>query len=125
MATHAREHYDNWPAAVAAMKEAAPDVARAFGGMFGKLMGAGALSVREKELIALGIGLALRCESCIFSHLEKALDAGATREQIIEAVGVLVVMQGGPGYVYAPKVVEALAELERRRSTQGAAAGVN
>lgn len=113
----AAEHYDAWPAAVAAMKDATPDVARAFGTMFQKLMGPGALSVREKELIALAIGLALRCEACIYSHLEKALHAGATREQILEMAGVLVVMQGGPGYVYVPKLVEALAELERRSAT--------
>jgi 4-carboxymuconolactone decarboxylase len=67
----AREHYDTWPQAIAAMKEAAPEVARAFGGLFQKLMGAGALSVREKELIALVIGLALRCEACIYAHIER------------------------------------------------------
>lgn len=114
MAT-AKEHYDNWPMAVAGMREAAPDVARAFGGMFQKLMGEGALSVREKELIALAIGLALRCEPCIYAHLEKALGAGANREQVLELAGVLVMMQGGPGYVYVPKIVEALDELERRK----------
>jgi AhpD family alkylhydroperoxidase len=110
----AREHYDTWPQAIAAMKEAAPDVVRAFSSMFQKLMGAGALSVREKEMIALAIGLALRCEACIYAHLEKALNVGATREQILELAGVLVMMQGGPGYVHVPKFVEALTELERR-----------
>ena len=114
----AQEHYDSWPQAIAAMKKAAPDVARAFGGMFQKLMGEGALSVHEKEMIALAIGLALRCEACIYAHLEKALNAGATREQILELAGVLVMMQGGPGYVYVPKIVEALAELERRNSAE-------
>ena len=43
--------------------------------MFQKLMGEGALSVREKELIALAIGMALRCESCIYAHAEKAVPA--------------------------------------------------
>lgn len=116
--SNAQTHYEQWPAAIAAMKEAAPEIGRAFGGMFQKLMGEGALSVREKEMIALAIGLALRCEACIYAHLEKALHAGATREQILELAGVLVMMQGGPGYVYVPKVVEALAELERRNSAE-------
>ncbi|MGE0480838.1 MAG: carboxymuconolactone decarboxylase family protein [Phycisphaerae bacterium] len=112
--TSAQQHYDRWPEAIAAMKQAAPDIGRAFGGMFQKLMGEGALSVREKELLALAIGTALRCEPCIYAHLEKALHAGATREQILELAGVVVMMQGGPGYVYVPKLVEALDELERR-----------
>lgn len=114
----AKQHYDQWPSAIAAMKDAAPDIARAFGGMFQKLMGPGALSVREKELIALAIGMAVRCESCLYAHLEKALHAGATREQILEMAGVVVMMQGGPGYVHVPPLVEALAELERRSAAE-------
>jgi len=93
------------------MKEAAPEVAKAFGAMFQKLMGEGALSVREKELIALGIGMAMRCDSCIYAHLEKAVKHGATREQIIELAGVVVTMQGGPGYVIVLKLVDALNAL--------------
>jgi len=109
--TTAREHYERWPGVVGAMREEAPEMARAFGTMFQKLMGEGALSVREKELIALAIGTALRCEPCIYSHVEKAVKAGATREQIMEMAGVVVMMQGGPGYVYVPKVMEALDAL--------------
>ncbi len=112
MSSSAADHYREWPKAVGHMREAAPEIARAFGGMFQKLMGEGALSVREKELMALCIGLAVRCESCIYSHIEKALKSGATREQVLEAAGVVVMMQGGPGYVYLPKVVDALDALE-------------
>ena len=111
MTTPATTHYERWPASIAAMKDAAPDLTRGFGGMFQKLMGEGALSVREKELIALGIGMALRCESCVYSHAEKAAKHGATREQLIELAGVVVTMQGGPGYVYVPKLLEAMDAL--------------
>jgi AhpD family alkylhydroperoxidase len=100
--------YPQWSASMSAMKAAAPDVARGFGAMFSAIMKDGALSVRDKELIALGISITMRCEPCIFSHVEKCLKAGATREQVLEAAGVGVVMQGGPAYVYMPKVVEAL-----------------
>ena len=112
--TDPRQFYETWPQRTAAMREAAPDVARGFGTMFQKLMGEGALTVREKELIALGIGMALRCEPCLLAHLQKALDAGVTREQIVERAGVVVMMQGGPGYVYVPKLLEALDALEQR-----------
>jgi AhpD family alkylhydroperoxidase len=111
MTSHAKQHYDNWPTRVASMKEQAPEIGKGFGTMFAKLMGEGALSVREKELIALAIGMAIRCEPCIFSHVEKAVKAGATRDQIIEAAGVVVMMQGGPGYVHVPEVLDALEAL--------------
>ena len=112
MSETARAHYETWTDEVETMKATVPDVVRGFGTMFHKLMGEGALSVREKELIALGIGMAIRCEPCMYSHLEKALAAGATREQILEMAGVVVTMQGGPGYVYVPKLLAALEALE-------------
>ncbi len=111
MTTDAAQHYERWPRAIGEMKEQTPEITRAFGTMFQKLMGEGALSVREKELIAMGVGLAVRCEPCVFSHVEKALKAGATREQIIETAGVVVMMQGGPGYVHVPMVLDALEAL--------------
>jgi AhpD family alkylhydroperoxidase len=75
-------------------------------------MQARALTIREKELIALGIGMALRCDNCIYAHVQKALKAGATRQQIMETAGVAVMMQGGPTYTYLPQVVEALDALK-------------
>lgn len=111
MTGKAKAHYENWPQIMANMKAAAPNIGPAFGGMFQKLMGEGALSVREKELIAVAIGMAVRCEPCIFAHVEKAVKAGATREQLLEMAGVVVVMQGGPGYVHVPELVDAMEAL--------------
>jgi AhpD family alkylhydroperoxidase len=109
--THAKEHYETWPRTIASMKEQAPEIARGFGGMYQMLMGEGSLTVREKELIAVGIGMALRCEPCVYAHVEKAVKAGATREQLVEAAGVVVMMQGGPGYTHVPDVLDALDAL--------------
>ena len=100
--------YQRYSESMAAMKQRVPEIARGFGTMFATLMKGGALSVREKELIALGIAVADRCEPCIWSHVEKCLKAGATPEQVLEAAGVAVVMQGGPAYTYVPRVVEAV-----------------
>jgi AhpD family alkylhydroperoxidase len=76
----------------------------------------GALTVLEKELIALAIGLAVRCENCVYAHVQAALNAGATREQVLEAAGVAVLMQGGPSYTYLSRVVEALDAIASRSS---------
>jgi AhpD family alkylhydroperoxidase len=103
-------------------KASAPDAASGFGGLYQSVMKPGAMTVREKELVALGMGLALRCEPCIYIHVEKALTAGATPEQIMETAGVAVMMQGGPTYTYLPKVVEALEALEREEASVSNAA---
>ena len=115
MTNDAVQFYDEWSSRMSAAKAAAPDVAKGFGAMFGAVMKEGTLGVREKELIALGIGLAVRCEACIYTHVEKAVAAGATREQVLEVAGVAVMMQGGPTYTYLPKLVEALDALALQR----------
>jgi AhpD family alkylhydroperoxidase len=111
-ADQAKSFYAENPARMTAAKSAAPDAAKGFHALFQAVMRDGALTVREKELIALGIGVAMRCDPCVLAHVQKARQAGATREQIIETAGVAVMMQGGPAYTYLPRVVEALDALE-------------
>jgi len=72
----------------------------------------GALDFKTKELIALAIAVSLRCDGCIAFHTHDALDAGATREEILEALGVAVLMGGGPAVIYATHVAEALDQFE-------------
>ena len=112
MSTDAKAYYIDGPARMSHAKAAVPDVVKGFGALFQSAMKEGALTVREKELVALGIGMALRCDSCVYAHVEKALKAGATRQQILETAGVAVMMQGGPAYTYLHKLVEAIDELE-------------
>jgi len=61
----------------------------------------GALSKKDKELIAIGISVVINCESCMEWHIKQALDGGASAEQIIEAIEVGIEMSGGPGTVAA------------------------
>ena len=112
MQTKVQEFLATWDERMIAAKSAAPDVPRGFGAMYATLMKDGALSLREKELIALGIGLAVRCEPCVALHVKKALQTGATRAQVLEAAGVAVMMQGGPTYTYLPYLVEAIDAVE-------------
>lgn len=100
-----------WKAGFQKLRADAPDLARAFGGLHAALMKQGSLSVREKELIALAVGMAQGCTDCIWLHAEGSLKAGATREQVIEAAGVAVMMGGGPVFVHMPDVLRALDHL--------------
>ena len=61
----------------------------------------GALSKKEKELIAIGISVVINCESCMEWHIKQAIDEGASAKEIIEAIEVGVEMSGGPGTVSA------------------------
>ena len=61
----------------------------------------GALKKKEKELIAVGISLVINCESCMQWHIEQAVEAGADKEEVLEAVEVGIEMGGGPATVSA------------------------
>ena len=116
MSGNASLFYETWPARMNAAKARAPEVGKAFGPFFQGLMrdgGDGGLNVKSKELIALGIAVALRCESCIFAHVEKCLKSGASPREVMDAAGVAVMMGGGPVYTYMPVVAEALSHLEQ------------
>lgn len=67
----------------------------------------GALSQKDKELMALAISVVVRCDGCIAFHVHDAVRAGATREEIAETVGVAVLMGGGPAAVYGTEAMTA------------------
>jgi AhpD family alkylhydroperoxidase len=112
MANEIKEFFENYRNDIAKMKEQTPDLVNAFAGLFTKVMKNGALSVMQKELIALGIGVTQHCAPCIRLHIQKALEAGATKEQVLEAAAVAVVMGGGPAYTHIPIVINTLEALD-------------
>ena len=114
MATDSEKFFAEWPARFEKARTRMPDTVKGFSGLFSSVMKPGALTVREKELIALGIGMTVRCDPCINLHVQKCLEAGATPEQVLEAASVAVMMQGGPSFTYLPKVVEALEALGKK-----------
>ncbi len=65
------------------------------------------LSRKYKELIALALGVAARCDGCVAYHARKVADLGATREEVVEVLGVCVQMGGGPSMVYGGEALRA------------------
>lgn len=96
---------------IAAYRKASPETAAGFTGLHKAALTPGALSVKEKELQALAIGVAQRCVDCIGFHVQAAAKAGATREEVVESVSVAVMMGGGPAYMYGVKALAAFDEL--------------
>lgn len=64
-----------------------------------------------KELIALAIAVAEECDGCIASHARGAARAGATRQEVAEAIGVTILMTGGPATVYGPRAFAAFEDF--------------
>ncbi|MDK9722396.1 MAG: carboxymuconolactone decarboxylase family protein [Rhodospirillales bacterium] len=84
-----------------------PDVAKAFSDLSKTATANGALDPKAKELIAVAIGVAVRCDGCIAFHVKAALEHGATREEIMETVGMSIYMGGGPSFIYGAQALEA------------------
>lgn len=94
------------------LAEAQPQVMKAFGDLHVAGSSPGALDAKTKELIALAIAVASHCDGCIAFHTHDALNAGASRNEITDALGVAVMMGGGPSVIYATHVVEAMEQFE-------------
>jgi AhpD family alkylhydroperoxidase len=88
-----------------------PDVYAAFAATHKAALGDGALDTKTKEIIALAISVATKCDGCIASHARGAAQAGATPEEVAEALGVAILMTGGPATVYGPRAMEAFLEF--------------
>lgn len=71
----------------------------------------GALSKKNKELIAIGISLVINCESCMQWHIEQAVESGASKEEVLESIEVGIEMGGGPATVSARFALEVIEEI--------------
>ncbi|MBX3356317.1 MAG: carboxymuconolactone decarboxylase family protein [Phycisphaeraceae bacterium] len=94
------------------------EIGKAFAPFFQTIMkdtsGEGGLDAKHKELIALAVGIAARCDACIYTHVEKCLKNGATAREIMDSAGVAAMMGGGPVYTYATVVAAALEHCQGR-----------
>jgi len=71
----------------------------------------GALSSKEKRLIALAAGIVRGCDWCIATHVKKAMEAGATKDEIVETCFVAMVMGGGPAMAYVKIAMDSMKEF--------------
>jgi AhpD family alkylhydroperoxidase len=110
-AGHMKQKLDEVMSTVQRAMKANPEQAKAFMEFVRKAEAKGALDVKTKELISVALSIAEHCEWCIAFHVKNAIEAGATREEIMEACFVAVVMGGGPSLVYMKLVMDAVDEF--------------
>jgi AhpD family alkylhydroperoxidase len=94
----------------------APDVMKAFSSMATAAGAPGVLDAKTKELIALAVSVAVRCDDCIAFHAKAAAQRGATREEILETLGMSVYMGAGPSVMYASHALAAFTQFDAEKS---------
>lgn len=109
------KHYEELVASMRKLGGDIPDTMSAFAQLHKSGTTEGALSKTTKELIALGIAITVRCDGCIAFHVNDALKAGASRAEIMETIGVAIMMGGGPSVVYGCEAFEALKQFEEKQ----------
>lgn len=114
--------YQNWPElaanltpALRELRAGAPEVMKSFGALARAALEPKALDTKTKELIALGIAVATRCDACVAFHAEAAVRQGATREEIMETMGMAIYMGAGPAVMYAAQAVEAYDQYKEKK----------
>jgi AhpD family alkylhydroperoxidase len=94
------------------LRGGAPEVMKAFAGIAQAALAPKSLDVKTKELIALGIAVAVRCDDCIGFHVKAAQRQGASREEIADVLGMAIYMGAGPSVMYASHALEAFTQFE-------------
>ena len=110
----------NWPeqtkdlsAHLRILRSGAPEVMKAFSGLAQAALAPKALDCKTKELIALGIAVELRCDDCIGFHVKAALEQGASRDEVLETLGMAVYMGAGPSVMYASHALDAFEQFNK------------
>ena len=112
--------HKDWPkmatelsGAIKEVRLGTPEVMKAFSAMAEAATRAGALDTKTKELIALAISVAIRCDGCVAFHSKAAAKQGATREEVMETMGMALYMGAGLSLMYAAQAVEAFDQFSK------------
>lgn len=119
----------NWPETVTELSKQlrtlrgkSPDVMKAFAASAQTALKSGSLDTKTKELIALGIAIAVRCDDCIAFHAKAAAEQGASEAEVLETIGMAIYMGAGPSVMYASHALEAFGQFSAPASGSTVAA---
>lgn len=102
------------------LRKDATEPMRGFAQFMGSALKDGALSNKTKEMITLGISMAVRCDGCIAAHVRNLHEMGATREEVMEVAMVAASMGGGPGVITAVETMAAFDQyVAKAEATDG------
>lgn len=108
---------------LASLRTGLPQVMQGFGALSKAAMAEGAIDAKTKELIALAVGVATRCDGCIGFHSQALVRLGATLDEVHETLGVAIYMGGGPSLMYAANAIAAFEEFSTTNARQAVSVG--
>ena len=88
-----------------------PELWEKFSGWYGEVFKEGALTAREKSLIALGVSHAIQCPYCIDAYAQDCLEKGSNKDQMTEAIHVAAAIRGGASLVHGVQMRNVVAKL--------------
>lgn len=97
----------------AELRKLIPEVMQGFSGMAKAATESRSLDEKTKELLALALGVAARCDGCLGFHSKTLARLGATREEIAETLGMAIYMGGGPSLMYAADALRAFDQFSQ------------
>jgi AhpD family alkylhydroperoxidase len=98
--------------AIGILRKGTSEPMQAFSGLARSALTPGVLDTKTKELIAIAVSIAVRCDGCVAFHVKAARAQGATREEILETIAMAIYMGGGPSMVYGAMTLEAFDQFE-------------
>ncbi len=108
MTTDYVEEHKHLDERLAQLAQEIPGPMSGFARLHRKAVEDGELSAKVKEMMALAISIVVGCDGCIAYHVHDAVKAGATRQELLETIGVALLMGGGPGSIYAAHALDAI-----------------
>lgn len=96
---------------LAKLRKEIPDVMNGFSALAQAASKEGVLNKKTKELIALALGVAARCDGCIGFHVQALVKLQVTREELLETLGMAIYMGGGPSLMTAADALSAFEEF--------------
>ena len=96
-------------------RELAPEVQAAFDAFGQKVFAEGALSAKVKQIIAVAVAHVTQCPYCIKGHTKAALRAGATRQELMEAIWVAAEMRAGAAFAHSALTLATIDEEDAKR----------
>jgi AhpD family alkylhydroperoxidase len=106
-----RELTKSVSAGLSSLRSSTPEVMKNFNDLGRAATANGVLDRKTKELIALALSVAARCDPCIGFHMQTLVKLGVTRQEIDETLGVTTYMGGGPSLMYAASAIAAFDEF--------------
>lgn len=93
---------------IAEIGRTSPDIVRGYRTLSGAGKNANLLGEKTRELISLAVAVTVECDGCIVVHTEAALKAGATEQEIVEALGVAISVKAGSALMFSARVLDAV-----------------